>query len=272
MKFTVRSLASGSSGNALLVRTDKTTLLIDCGLSLLRLKRYLSEEEIEPADLDGVVLTHEHSDHSCGILSLTSRHRTAVFGTFGTLRAIFGQEGSAFHRPVRYGESVTLGDVQIGLFPVQHDAAEPAGVTITHSILRKKIAVVTDTGSVTPGLLQALKGADLIVVESNHDVDMLESSRYPARLKARIRGGLGHLSNDDCARLVADLANDRPALTVWLAHLSKENNSPTIALGHTRAVLAQTRRKFVKVDVARRDRPSVRWSCDQGSIQLELIF
>jgi len=154
-----------------------------------------------------------------------------------------------------YGQSIDLTDFFDLAFSRPHDAAQPAGVVVTHRHLNKKVSYATDAGSITPRLKEELAGSDLIVLESNHDRHRLITGTYPARLKQRIGGGTGHLSNAQCADLAIELAAHKPIFTLWLAHLSEAHNTPALALRHTKNVLADAKIRGVKVDVALRKPP-----------------
>jgi len=271
-KFSVRSLASGSSGNAILFRTEATTVLVDCGIAFTTLKQYLLLEGIKVEDIDAIVLTHEHGDHARCAFRFASRYSIPIYATPGTIGAVPGLIGVASSRPVEYGQLVDVSDFTISLFPVPHDAAQPAGVVVTHKVLNKRVSLATDAGTITDRLKEELRGSDLVVLESNHDRHRLITGRYPPSLKHRIGGGRGHLSNAQCAELVTELAVEKPIFTLWLAHLSEAHNSPALALSHARAALAEASIRGVKVDVALRNRPSARWSPETNSVQLELAF
>lgn len=268
----MRSLASGSSGNAILFRTETTAILVDCGIAFTTLKQYLSLEGMKIEDIDAIVLTHEHGDHARCAHRFASRHSTPIYATPGTIESVAGLSAVSASHPTDYGQVVELTDFTISLFPVPHDAIQPAGVVVTHKHLNKRVSLATDAGTVTPRLKEELKGSDLIVLESNHDRHQLITGRYPQSLKHRIGGGRGHLSNAQCADLAAELAAEKPIFTLWLAHLSEAHNSPALALSHTRAALADASIRGVKVDVALRNRPSARWSPETNSVQLEFAF
>lgn len=246
MEFTVTitTLASGSSGNCILVSHGETHLLVDCGISCLRIKRSLAALGLNPADLTAVLITHEHSDHISGLATLFKQFRLPVYCSRGTARQL--EYRIAFLnevlRPFVPGDSFALGEVAVESFPTPHDAADSVGYTFTAA--GRKAAIVTDLGAVTEPVERAVSGSHLMVVESNHDPDWVVDGPYPWPLKQRVLGPQGHLSNADCAALCARVG----AGTVVLAHLSAENNSPELALETVRAAVEP----HVTVDAAPR--------------------
>ena len=235
----VRTLASGSSGNCLLVRGGGTSVLVDAGISCRRIVNALRELGVEPGELAGVLITHEHADHIAGLATLTKQYRLPVYASRGTgwelcRRIAFVEE---VLRPFEPGEAFQAGALEAASFPTPHDAAQSVGYVLSHG--GKRAAVATDLGHVTPEVAQAVRGADLLVCEANHDVEWVRSNgRYPYPLKARILGERGHLSNEAGAEL-AWTAVESGARTVVLAHLSHENNTPARALEVVGGILAR---------------------------------
>ena len=234
----VCTLASGSSGNCLLVRAGKTCLLVDAGISCRRIVRAMRELGVEAKDLSGVLVTHEHSDHIAGLATLTKQFRLPVYASRGTgwelcRRIAFVEE---LIRPVEPGARFQVGELEAESFPTPHDAAQSVGYVLSDG--GKRAAVATDLGYVTPEAERAARGADLLVCEANHDVEWLRSGPYPYALKARILGDRGHLSNEAGAEL-AWAAVEGGARTVVLAHLSHENNTPARALEVVGSTLAR---------------------------------
>lgn len=226
----VCTLASGSSGNCLLVRGGGSQVLVDAGISCRRIVTALRELGVDPRALDGVLITHEHSDHIAGLATLTKQFRLPVYASRGTgwelcRRIAFVED---LIQPFAPGERFQAGDLEVVGFPTSHDAAESVGYVLSDG--EKRAVVATDLGYVTPEAERAARGADLLVCEANHDVEWLRSnSRYPYPLKARILGDRGHLSNEAGAEL-AWTAVEGGAHAVVLAHLSHENNTPRRAL------------------------------------------
>ena len=226
------SLGSGSSGNALLVEIGATRVLLDCGFGTTELKARLARLHLTPQDLDAVVVTHEHEDHAGGVPRLARKFGVPVFLTYGTMCAM-GPAGGALpdvtiidsHAPFE------IGDVEVRPFPVPHDAREPVQFVLSDGAVR--LGVLTDTGCPTPHIVESLSGVHALVLECNHDPDMLRSGPYPGWLKDRIGGRLGHLANAASAEIVRrmDCSNLQHLIA---AHLSQKNNTPELA----RAALA----------------------------------
>lgn len=249
--MTITTLASGSSGNCILVSHGATHLLVDCGISCLRIKRALAALGLAPGDLAGILITHEHSDHISGLATLFKQFHLPVYCSRGTGRQLVYRIafiGEVLH-DFEPGDPFVLGGLTVTPFATSHDAADSVGYTFTDGV--RKAAIVTDLGVVTSVVEQAIQGSDLMVVESNHDPDWVMDGPYPWPLKQRVLGPQGHLSNADCAALCKRIG----ARTVVLAHLSAENNSPSLALDTVRAVVGEG----VTVEAAPRDTASRRY-------------
>ncbi len=226
--FEVCTLASGSSGNCLLMTDGHTHILVDAGISARRICKALRELGIEPGDLAGILVTHEHSDHIAGIATLTKQLALPVYASHAAGRQLayriaFLDECLHTFSP---GEGFEVGRFAVESFPTQHDTEQSVGYAVTSGGLRA--AVATDLGEVTDAVRRGVRGAHLLVCETNHDVEMVRSGPYPYYLQERILGGHGHLCNEDGAAL-ALLAAEEGASTVVLAHLSAENNTPARA-------------------------------------------
>ncbi len=254
----ITALASGSSGNAYLVGAGTTRVLLDAGLPAPVLERYLRGQGVGAARLAAIFVSHEHTDHLCGVGGLARRHRLPVFATPGTFRAGADPLGRlpepielAVDRPVQVGSLV------IRPFPVAHDAAEPVAFCVEGDGFR--IGLCTDLGQVTPAVRAALAGVDLLIIEANHDRERLRSGPYHWALKRRVGGPTGHLSNSEAAALVQELATIQPPHAVWLAHLSTTNNTPDLARTEVQTALAQIGHAALPVAVVGRDRPSLAW-------------
>ena len=225
------SLSSGSSGNAIYVGTEETHLLVDAGISNRRIEKGLNEVGIPADGLNALMVTHEHSDHVQGLSVLMKKHAVPLYATEGTLQAL-KRKGILDHCPeelvhvVRAGEPFLVGDVKISPFSVDHDAAEPVAYRFDSG--NTAAAVATDMGHYTEETVRRLKGLDCILIESNHDIRMLEAGPYPYPLKRRILGDFGHLSNESAGRLLSEILNDN-VKKIILGHLSKENNLPELA-------------------------------------------
>ena len=258
----VQTLASGSSGNCLLVSAGATRLLVDCGISAKRIKLSLAQLDLTPADLSGVLITHEHSDHIAGLATLTKHFPLRLYTSPGTARALTYRMAGLddLLHTVEPGESFEVGELGVETYPISHDAAQPMGFALTAD--GKKAAVVTDLGYVSDAVRAGIRGADLLVCEANHDLEWLRSGSYPQYLISRIAGDRGHLCNEDGAAL-ACLAAESGARTVVLAHLSAENTTPERA----RAVVADALARMgadperdVALSVAPRSELGPRWT------------
>lgn len=252
------TLASGSSGNSLLVTDGTTHLLIDAGISAKRICAALADLGLSPGDLAGILVTHEHSDHISGLPVLVKRTDCPIYASRGTAAALDYRIAFVTERlrPFRPGESFQVGGLGVETFPTSHDAAESNGYAVSAG--GRRAAVVTDLGVVTDQVLQGVKGADLVVCEANHDVDWLKAGPYPYPLKARILGERGHLSNEAGGALALQCAGEG-ARTVVLAHLSAENNSPARARDTVRHILEDAGAavgRDVALEVAPRSAPS----------------
>lgn len=232
-----KSLGSGSSGNATLVQArcgaQTTHLLIDCGLGLRQLERRLAEAGLAPDQLDGVFVTHEHSDHVGCARQLALRERLPVWMSAGTHAAIGQADFEGLLHIAADGRVIALGALELMPFTVPHDAREPLQLRCSDGDAR--LGVLTDLGHVTPHVMANLTGCGTLLLECNHDEAMLAASPYPAFLKARIAGDWGHLANGAAAAAAAALL-PHGLQQVVAAHLSEQNNLPALV----RAALAQT--------------------------------
>ena len=226
------SLGSGSSGNALLVESGRTRILLDCGFGLGETAARLSRFGLEPGDLDAILVTHEHEDHVGGVARVARRYEVAVYLTYGTLCMMDGGRGNLPETVLIDSHSpFAIDGLEVCPFPVPHDAREPAQLVLTDGASR--LGVLTDTGSTTRHVEAMLSGCDALVLECNHDLDLLMNGPYAAPLKKRIAGRLGHLSNEASAELLRAMDCSRLQHLV-AAHLSQANNTPALA----RAALA----------------------------------
>ena len=236
----IASIASGSSGNCIYVGSGRYHILIDAGISLRRIEAGLNQLGLTAADIDAVLITHEHSDHVNGLGPLLKKHHTPVFATAGTVNALSRMaalsavEEEIYHY-VTPGQTFRLGDFDITPVRISHDAAEP--VMYRLGCGNCCAAVATDIGVVTEPLIDALTGLDALFLESNHDVRMLQVGPYPYYLKQRILSDSGHLSNENAGQLLARLCSPR-LKTVVLSHLSKTNNYRDLALESVRLELS----------------------------------
>jgi phosphoribosyl 1,2-cyclic phosphodiesterase len=221
------SLGSGSRGNSLVVDAGDTRLLLDCGFSARSVEARLARLSILPEDIDGILLTHEHSDHVSGVFRFSGRFGIPVYMTHGTHAAMPPvPEAPAECRLIDGHAGFSVGGVEVTPFPVPHDAREPVQFVLSDGQCR--LGVLTDCGTITPHVLTVLQGCHALVLECNHDPDLLAASDYPASLKRRIAGDFGHLGNAQAASLLRRL--DTAMLRhVVAAHLSERNNRPDLA-------------------------------------------
>ena len=225
------SLGSGSAGNAWVIEAGRgagaSRVLVDCGFSLRELDLRLARAGLHGDSIDAIFVTHEHGDHIGSALALSRRRRIPIWMSRGTWRALDAPaQPDDLLRFARDGEAIAVGALELRPFTVPHDAQEPLQLSCGDGA--RRIGILTDVGVGTPHLLAQLEGCDALAIECNHDREMLARSRYPASLKARIAGSLGHLANDAAAAILA--ACKHTALRhIVAAHLSEQNNTPQLA-------------------------------------------
>lgn len=235
--FKVAMLASGSKGNAALIKAGEEYFLIDMGLSCRELTKRLKMVGIIPEQITAIFITHEHSDHIKGLETFTKKYAVPLYSSENTWRAIVNRLKN-IRRENLYSMSgeITLGKVKIASFNIPHDASDPHGYYFIGPN-GEKCTYLTDTGFVTDVVQRAVEGADILVLETNHDIEMLKNGSYPYELKRRILSTLGHLSNESAGNLLAGL--DCLPRQIILAHISQENNRPDIALNTVKNILAK---------------------------------
>jgi phosphoribosyl 1,2-cyclic phosphodiesterase len=225
----VAVLGSGSGGNSALVCAGNTKVLVDAGFSARDLAHRLGSLGVGPGSIDGIVVTHDHGDHTRGMGVFARRHGTPLHMTAPTARAcaalLRGSERVVEYTP---GRPFLVGDVRVEPFLTVHDAADPVAVALVDECTGLRLGVATDLGRPTAQVRHALSGCDLLILEANHDEVLLHMSAYPVSVKRRIASSHGHLSNQAAARLVRELLHPRLAGVV-LAHLSNECNRPALA-------------------------------------------
>lgn len=226
-RLRVAVLGSGSAGNAVVVESGSRRLLVDAGFSCRELERRLELVGVDPAEIEALVLTHEHGDHTRGADRFARRHGQPVWGTAGTLEALALDATEIECYTLRSGEPAAVAGFLIEPFAVPHDAREPVGLVVEDAAGRR-LGVVADLGVRSRLAWGRLRDLDLLVLETNHDLEMLRNGPYPWPIKQRVAGRHGHLSNRDAAAGVAELAGERLRWVV-LYHLSRTNNHPELA-------------------------------------------
>lgn len=255
------SIASGSSGNCIYAGTDKEGVLFDAGISFKRIKEGLEVQGLSLENIRAICITHEHSDHISGLGPILRKVPIPVYATAGTIDAIWEKTNMnnispALFHSVRPGEETELAGGVVRSFPISHDAAEPVCYTLERD--GKKIGIATDTGCYNDKMIDSLAECDTLLLEANHDINMLQVGRYPYALKMRILSDRGHLSNDASARFIRELLHDG-LQHIMLGHLSRDNNFPELAFQTVSYELEQSdiwRRLSVGLSVANRDIPS----------------
>lgn len=246
----VCSLGSGSSGNALLIESGGTRLLVDAGLQPRMLFARLRAAGVQPGKLTAILLTHEHTDHAQGAAVLAREWEAPIISAPETLRQILptAEEGGprCETEPLDVGRSLRVGSLEVSSFPVPHDAIAPCGYLIRSQSWR--VCIALDTGHVQGPMLDALRQAQLLVIEANHDYERLLRGPYPWHLKKRILSPTGHLSNQQTADALETIVDNTPRW-VWLAHLSRTNNTPDLARSEIIQRLKQIGASSIQTDV-----------------------
>lgn len=227
LRFSV--LASGSTGNAFYIESNKEKILVDAGLSGKRLDHLFSGVNVDPSTLTGILVTHEHGDHIKGLGVMARKYNLPIYANEKTWQAMEKSIGKInLEQKLLFGRDQvkTFGDMTVESFGVSHDAAEPMFYTFRNN--DKKVALVTDLGYVSERIKDVITGADAYIFEANHDVEMLRMSRYPWSVKRRILGDTGHVSNEDCGLALSDIISNQTK-RIYLAHLSKDNNMKDLA-------------------------------------------
>lgn len=251
------SIYSGSSGNCIYVASDRTKILVDAGLTGKKIQEGLKEIGVSPNDINAIVVTHEHDDHikSAGILS--RRFNIPIYANTNTWEAMLDKIGDINMDNIKIFDGYSpfdIGDVCVVPYPIPHDAAAPCGYSFIHD--RCKVSIATDIGYASEAVKNNIKDSDLILLESNHDVEMLKVGPYPYPLKLRILSDSGHLSNEACGNTIVEILNSRIKKVV-LGHLSKTNNYPELALRTVLSILEMNGirdGRDIDIDIAMRDK------------------
>ena len=238
------SLYSGSSGNSLFVQSDNAKVLIDCGVSSKKIEEALNSMEVDASSIDAILVTHEHSDHIAGVGTLSRNYNIPVYANSSTMSGIISCIGDLHDRNIRIinqGTPFSIRSMEITPFSIPHDAADPVGYTVLTE--NKRLSVATDTGHITKSMLINMSKSDSVLIESNHDVDMVKNGKYPYILKKRILSDTGHLSNDKAAWLSTQLAL-WGTKKIMLGHLSENNNTAEKAFETTKRLLEENKFKI----------------------------
>jgi phosphoribosyl 1,2-cyclic phosphodiesterase len=225
MRFAV--LGSGSRGNATLIETGTTRILVDCGFGLRETERRLAEVDADPASIAAIVVTHEHGDHISGVARLAGRYGIEVWSSPGTWKGAGCPDVGRLRLFAGHGRGFCIGDLALRPIPVPHDAREPCQWVIEADAGR--LGMLTDAGTVTPKMCELLRDCDALMLEANHDPQLLRAGPYPASLQRRVGGPFGHLSNQQAAQLL-DAVHHAGLKQLLLSHLSAQNNRAELAI------------------------------------------
>jgi len=240
------NIASGSSGNCTYIGDENTHLCVDAGISGKRIEEGLNELGLSASDMSGILITHEHTDHINGLGVISKRYHIPIYATGGTIGAIKGMqrfssiEDELFH-VIEADKEFNIGDFKIRPVKISHDAAEPVGFRFDNK--GRSCGIMTDLGKYDDYIVESMKGCNTIMLEANHDVNMLQVGPYPYMLKKRILSDKGHLSNDSCGRLLCELLCDKLE-NIILGHLSQENNLAELAYETVRMEITMSDRGF----------------------------
>lgn len=256
------SIASGSSGNCIYVGSENTHLLVDVGISGKKIETGLNSIDLSGKEIDGILITHEHSDHMKSLGVMARKYQIPIYATGGTVDAIsrmksVGELPEGIFHEIRENEDFMIKDMKIHPFTIPHDAAQPVGYRMEcqgHSV-----GIATDLGKYNEYIVENLKNLDVLLLEANHDIRMLQVGKYPYYLKQRILGDRGHLSNENAGRLLCRLLHDHMK-AIFLGHLSKENNYEALAYETVCAEVTLGDNPYrsgdFKIQVAKRDQVS----------------
>lgn len=258
MALTFCSLASGSSGNCQYIASDKTKLLVDAGMSGKYIKTSLHTLDVDINTINGILLTHEHTDHISGLGVLMRRHKIPLHITAKTWEAVQLKIGTVDSDLLHIYDTIDMleiGDIMVQSARISHDAVDPLCYAFMSN--NSKVAIATDLGMISDEVVSKFKDSDLIMVESNHDIEMLKLGSYPMYLKRRILSEYGHLSNEDAGYFAKEIIDFGKAKHILLAHLSKENNVPELAYETVRGILESSNIRIgtdINLDLTYRDK------------------
>ena len=253
------AIASSSSGNCICVGSDHTHVLIDAGISGKRIETGLNELDLKTDEMQGILITHEHVDHLVGLGVLARRYGIPIYATEPTMQSILqtksvGKIDADLFQVIQPGKRFAIGELEFQPISTSHDAIDPVAFRVWKE--NKSVAVVTDLGTYNQTLVDELQGLDAVLLEANHDVNMLQMGNYPYPLKQRILSDRGHLSNERCGQLLCELLHDK-FQTVVLGHMSKDNNYEALAYEAVRLEVAMGDNPYKADDfpiyVAKRD-------------------
>lgn len=235
MRFSI--LGSGSKGNSIFVESGKTSILIDAGFSGKTIESRLRSIGREPGDINALCLTHEHNDHISGAGVLSRKCKIPTYANLGTFSAGEKRLGNLFARKeFETGDLVEINDLMVRSFRISHDTADPVGFVVSDG--KSSVGYCTDTGKVSHLMAQRLRGCNALILEFNHNLELLKNGPYPFPLQQRVRSNMGHLCNEDAAAFLADLIGPHLHIAV-LAHLSETNNTPLLASEAARSAVRQ---------------------------------
>ncbi|AJQ94633.1 MBL fold metallo-hydrolase [Gynuella sunshinyii] len=221
------SLGSGSKGNSTLVRTDQTVVMVDCGFSVKDVEQRLARLSLSPANIDAVLVTHEHGDHIKGVAALCRRYDIPVFSSFGTWQSVRNASGVC-HTPINLMQSFNIGDLMVEPVAVPHDAREPCQF-VFQDRYHRRLGILTDCGHVTDHMISCYQNCHSLLLECNHDLEMLRNGPYPMSLKRRVGGLYGHLNNEQAGDFLNRVAHNGLQHVV-ITHISEQNNEPELAV------------------------------------------
>lgn len=232
--LTAATLFSNSKGNCTYIASENTKILIDAGAAACKIEQALTDLNVSANEIDAILITHEHIDHVRSAGSLSRRYDIPIYATYKVWQEYTGFGNIRRKNQVQYEYGMTIGDLSFDFFKTYHDAVQPLGIVVICG--DKKIGICTDTGIFTPTMAEKLYGANALIFEANHDLDLLWKGRYPQSTKKRIAGQFGHLSNTEAGKALAQIVTNNTQY-IALAHLSEENNRPELALQTVRELL-----------------------------------